>query len=198
VKFCDAIFIGAYKGEWMIDICKVLAVFLMLSVGGCASLSQSECISADWYDLGVHNALEGQKRNYVAKHFKACSEYQITPDLVEYKLGWMEGVQKFCTAQSAWYYGLTRHQYQNTCSINEEKQFLPAYRLAKKVLAKRSEINEHRSDLRRLNRYLYSDNLSDEQRSDNVFDRMDLKMDINFLEMDLMRLERQAHELGWY
>jgi len=110
----------------------------------------------------------------------------------------MEGIQTFCTAQSAWRYGLTRRQYQNTCSINEEKQFLPAYRLAKKVLAKRSEINEHRSDLRRLNRYLYSDKLSDEQRSDNVFDRMDLKMDINFLEMDLMRLERQAHELGWY
>jgi len=182
----------------MRNVWQISALLSMMLLGGCASLSQSECISADWYDVGVHNALEGQKKDYVAEHFKACSKYQITPDLVEYKLGWMEGVQRFCTAQSAWRYGLTRHQYQNTCSINAEKQFLPAYRLAKKVLAKRSEINEHRSDLRRLNRYLYSDNLSDEQRSDNVFDRMGLKMDINFLEMDLMRLERQADELGWY
>ena len=182
----------------MRNVWHFFAMLLMVLLGGCASLSQSECISADWYDLGVHNALEGQKSDYVAEHFKACSEYQITPDLVEYKLGWMKGIQKFCTAQSAWRFGLTRHQYQNTCSITEEQQFIPAYRLAKKILAKRSEINEHSSDLRRLYRHLYSDNLSDEQRSDSVFDRMDLKMAISFLEMDLMRLERQAHELGLY
>jgi len=185
-------------GDNMLNKWKVLTLFFMVLVSGCASLSQSECINANWYDLGERNALEGKNSAYVAEHAKACAKYQITPDLVEYKLGWMGGIPRFCTAQSAWRYGLTRHQYQNSCSTNEEKLFLPAYHLAKKVLAKRSEINEHRGDLRRLYRYLYNDKLTDEQRSALVFDRMELKMDINFLEMDLMRLERRAHELGLY
>jgi len=155
-------------------------------------------MSANWYQLGTQNAVSGQKISYLSEHTKACSEYLITPDSVAYQQGWQVGIVKFCTAQSAWQFGLSRRSYQNTCSDSAAKHFLPAYRLAKKVLAKRAAINEHRSDLRRLLRYSLSDKLTDEQRADITFARLDLKMELNFLEMDLRRLEHQAVNLGLY
>jgi len=69
----------------------LLAFFL----GGCASLSESECRSTDWYKRGRSDAeiygMRGQLDQYTAQ----CAAYGVKPDAPAYLLGWDDGDMEY-------------------------------------------------------------------------------------------------------
>ena len=56
------------------------ALALVGSLSGCASLSKSECLSADWEDIGIRDGANGQPEEYLIQHAKACSKVHVVPD----------------------------------------------------------------------------------------------------------------------
>ncbi len=36
--------------------------------GGCATMSESECINADWREVGRNDGLEGRRQEQLARH----------------------------------------------------------------------------------------------------------------------------------
>jgi len=55
---------------------------------GCSTLSQEECLVADWQLIGREDGAVGRDASYIGNHRKACADYGIVPDLQEYQHGY--------------------------------------------------------------------------------------------------------------
>lgn len=67
--------------------CWILAGLL---VTGCAAVSESECRTSNWYELGRSDARFG-KRPGIERYEQACSRYQVQPPAADYLAGWAIG-----------------------------------------------------------------------------------------------------------
>src|SRR5699024_12327142 len=48
-------------------------------LGGCATLSKGECLTANWYQIGRNDGARGYERARLYEHREACAEYGVTP-----------------------------------------------------------------------------------------------------------------------
>ncbi|MEH6443118.1 MAG: DUF2799 domain-containing protein [Oceanospirillaceae bacterium] len=180
---------------------KIILSMVLLVLAGCATLNQAQCISANWYDLGFDNALDGNKSSFVAEHTEACQEYAITPDFEAYKEGWLQGIKKFCSPQSGWRYGMAGDYYRNTCSTLDDRPFLEAYRMGRKLYDKKAEIRSLKSEISSLQRNKDQEKDNKLKKDKHVYqyiDRLSLKLDLQLLELDLFRLEQSARSAGFW
>ncbi|EPJ45735.1 MAG: hypothetical protein OFPI_35960 [Osedax symbiont Rs2] len=185
------------KVKFFSNNAKLLSLGSILLLSGCASMNQSECISADWSKVGYENALSGKKGSYVAKHTEACAEYAITPQFAEYQRGWNQGINKFCTAQFAWKYASDGRYYHDTCSAESEAVFLPAYKLGKELRLKQREIERLNSDLEKLFDELVADKVTKEKRLAIASERKNLQLEIQLQELKLSILKSDAKAKGF-
>jgi hypothetical protein len=167
-------------------------------VSGCATLNEAECISANWYDLGFDNALSGKKSSFVSEHTSACKKYQISPNFDLYREGWQQGVNKFCTAQSGWRYGIAGNYYRNTCSADKEAAFLEGYNPAKRIAQKKREINDLKNNVRNLRERITDNGLSKDEHTNVSMEHLDARLDLQLLELELFQLESRARDKGFY
>lgn len=65
-----------------------------LLLSGCVAMSESECRSADWYQVGFRDGLAGTQRMDIA-YGEQCSKQGAKPDVLAYAKGWQEGVWEF-------------------------------------------------------------------------------------------------------
>ena len=65
----------------------LLASFVFLSMGGCATMSKEECLVANWREVGFTDASQGYTQARVAEHRSACAEAKVTVNLEEYNKG---------------------------------------------------------------------------------------------------------------
>lgn len=64
-------------------------IFLAFTAG-CASLSESDCRSADWQARGWQDGLSGN-RAQIELYAEQCSPFGVTPDEKQYMAGWSLG-----------------------------------------------------------------------------------------------------------
>jgi hypothetical protein len=77
----------------------------LATLSGCASLSKSECLSANWEDVGVRDGANGRGEEYLIQHSKACAEVNVTPDRESWLKGRDRGLERFCVPQRAYQIG---------------------------------------------------------------------------------------------
>ena len=105
----------------------------VLIAGGCATMSESECINADWREVGRNDGLEGKRQTQLARHYDACIRYGITPDRDEYMSGRQAGLTIYCTQDSGYWEGRNGTGYQRVCPASSEPAFLTGYRAGQSV-----------------------------------------------------------------
>src|SRR3954471_15491410 len=59
-----------------VNICLFM---LFASLLGCSTLSEKQCKTANWTELGERDAYDGYARERLYDHQKACSEYSVAP-----------------------------------------------------------------------------------------------------------------------
>src|SRR3982751_5295794 len=85
---------------------RVLAALAVLgSLGGCASLSKSECMNANWEDIGIRDGANGQPEEYLIQHSTACAKVNVVPDRGAYLHGREIGLERFCVPHRAYQIG---------------------------------------------------------------------------------------------
>lgn len=81
----------------------IIIVSLGLSMGGCATMSKTECLGADdysrWTVLGQKDGLSGIAPQ-IDKRGQACAKHNITIDREAYKVGYKKGLMAFCKPQN--------------------------------------------------------------------------------------------------
>lgn len=68
-----------------------LLLLACVLVSGCASISEQECRSANWYQLGERDALIYGMRPQVDQLAYQCGKFGVQPDEKEYLAGWQVG-----------------------------------------------------------------------------------------------------------
>lgn len=139
----------------------MMLAFAAVLLAGCASMSQDECLTADWYAIGYEDGASGQATTRIGSHREACAKHGITPDLRDYQDGHDEGLLSFCTAQSGFNRARAGYQYSGICPPSLEPEFMDGYIAGRQIYTVNSELNtlesEQRSndnELRRLNQRL--------------------------------------------
>lgn len=113
-----AIAAGAIKG------C-ILALLGVMS--GCATMTEDECLYADWRAIGYEDGTDGRALAYLRNHRQACAPAGVTPDFEAYRGGREEGVRVFCLPANGYRLGREGNAYQNVCPRDMEDEFLLAY-----------------------------------------------------------------------
>lgn len=74
---------------------KPIAAALLAAAGllaaGCVSMSDAECRSTNWYDLGERDALVYGLRPQIDQYAYQCSRHGVQPPEKDYIAGWVDG-----------------------------------------------------------------------------------------------------------
>lgn len=138
---------------------------LMLFLAGCATLSQDQCQSGDWGEIGYVDGSYGRARTQLAKHRDACAKYGTYPDAVAYDAGRRRGLRSYCTPQSGLAEGRAGHAYQGVCSGPDERAFLAEYRYGKAIHDAEQALEETERAIARAEKQLASDKTSADERN---------------------------------
>jgi hypothetical protein len=123
-----------------------LLVFAGL-LSGCASLSEKECLVADWYDVGVRDGAEGYGHERLIDHAKACADVNVQPDRVRWAAGRERGLERYCTPERGLWVGRNGGTYRGVCDPVAEEDFLRGYRLGREIAEVRGRIDALTCDI---------------------------------------------------
>ena len=99
----------------------------LLVFSSCATMKKEECLTANWYDIGFEDGAKGYKASYIARHRKACSKYEVAPDLDMYLQGRDAGLIEYCTPYNGFHLGHKGLKLNDVCKGDLKERFLEAY-----------------------------------------------------------------------
>lgn len=177
---------------------------------GCSTLSQEECLVADWQMIGREDGVAGRDASYIGNHRKACAEYGVVPDLQEYQHGYDDGLVIYCTEHNGFNQGQNGVRYNGVCPAHLEPDFLAGYREGHEIYVLRSKINRANSSVKKnkremeelgdeileIEKQLVSDLTSAEQRLALLQDLKVKQKEHSAKEIEIRNLEIEAARLG--
>lgn len=103
------------------------ALVLVLALAGCATLSEDECRTRDWYGIGFTDGLNGHPLTRLAEHQKACAEYAITIDRAQFLRGRDDGLRRYCVPDNGYLQGRAGATYHGVCEGPDAEVFRNRY-----------------------------------------------------------------------
>lgn len=97
---------------------------MALVLSACATMSDKECLTANWYDQGYRDGSRGWPASRVIDHREACADVGVMPDMEHYRNGHAKGVLEYCTPANGVAEGRSGRPYRNVCPARLEREFL--------------------------------------------------------------------------
>ncbi len=94
---------------------------------GCAVMSESECLVADWHAVGERDGSDGRPLAHLSKYYDACAQYGVIPDDAAYREGRERGLTFYCTSDRGYQEGRIGTGYRGVCPMGLEPYFLDGY-----------------------------------------------------------------------
>ena len=171
------------------------AVFATALLSGCASLSESECLQANWYAIGMEDGANGRSLSSLGNHRRACADAGVSPDVDEYTAGRSEGLTQYCTAANGLYSGKRGITYRGVCPSEYELEFLNAYRVGKHIHTVRTEMAANSRAVTRIEKELGEAEVDPEKRASLAYDLRALERDFGSLQYQLEELEEEEQRI---
>jgi len=112
---------------------RLSALLFALIASGCASLDRNECLSANWYAIGLEDGARGRPVERLGDHRRACAEHKVVPDAERYLAGRDEGLKSFCTYERGFAHGRSGHSYAGGCPTAMAAKFQAGYQLGREL-----------------------------------------------------------------
>lgn len=181
-------------------------VLFALALGGCASMSEEQCLANDWQTVGYADGARGQSPARLLKHTDACMKHGVKPDRDEYLAGHAEGVVVFCTPRNGFIRGQNGSGYSQICPVELERAFHAAYqdgrqiylaaaevrRLDTLIQHKAVELDEIKQELILTEQHIISDEATTEERAGLLEHTKELARKQGQLETEIGELKVQA------
>lgn len=161
-----------------------LLVAIFLSLSACATLSKSECLTADWEQIGINDGRAGLPVSQVAEHGDACSKHGVVPDMARYNAGRARGLLLYCSLDSAFEQGMANKEYLNVCPESSHAGFVVVHHAARQVAALDQRISSAEGRISTLIFELSKDGLS----ADDISSR---QRELNGLNEDIRDYNRE-------
>lgn len=160
---------------------RLLLLALLAILSGCASLSETECRTGDWEDIGFRDGNRGAGEDRASDHAEACAEYGVQVDRKAWKRGYRKGLDAYCTPENAVEVGLGGGNYGGVCPPESDREFSTHWRAARVVYEQRQRVSQLDSRRRELE-YAY-------RQSENERERYDIRVEMARIDEQL-RYER--------
>jgi len=105
----------------------LLLVVSVLTLSGCAGMSEQACLVTDWQSVGFEDGVAGRSVGSIGNYRQSCSRHGIAPDLAQYRAGHADGAEMYCRAGNGFEVGRRGSRYLGVCPANLEPDFLDAY-----------------------------------------------------------------------
>ena len=171
--------------------CLWVALAAILSVSGCATLSEEDCVEGDWYGIGYRDGTNGYSLDRIDSHNEACAEFGQRVNRVDYMEGRDEGLLEYCTPESGRRVGEQGQSYAGVCPAEMEGEFLRNYDLGYRFYELKLERDRIQRDL-----YDVQDDLDDDDLTKEERDR--LRSEERSLQRELRTVERAMDALRFY
>ncbi|MEE8464646.1 MAG: DUF2799 domain-containing protein [Gammaproteobacteria bacterium] len=182
----------------------VLVLVALFAMQGCATMSQEECETGDWYAIGYEDGAQGRNAERIGKYRKACADHNITPDLGAYQDGRKEGLREFCQPQTGFAAGRRGYSYSGICPADLEPAFVAAYQEGRHLYSLRTQVNdttrrlalrkdelhELEEDMVHVAADLINDETTNEERAILLLDAKNMAHRKGELEYEILNLER--------
>ncbi len=169
----------------------------VVALSGCASLSQNECLTADWESIGYRDGSRGYDAGRIGAHSEACAEHGIKADGQLYEEGRVRGLELFCTGDNGVRLGRQGYSYSGVCPLSMEGAFMRGFQFGRelheidvRMQELRNEINKVQSELRR-----EEPPLTDRDRDYLLYRLRDLEREYGRMEAELRMAETRARDL---
>ena len=143
--------------------CVTLSFLLSLTTA-CATLSQSECLQADWHDIGQRDGSQGYARDRLEDHKTACAEYGVMSYPNAYHEGRRAGLEIYCTAENGLEQGKAGAVYHYVCPVEREAAFLKNHKLGREIYEITQQMRKVKHEIEIKEKRLDKEDLSDQQR----------------------------------
>lgn len=118
-------------------------------LSGCATMSEEECLTADWRMIGYEDGVAGLSAARIGEHRKACAKHNLTPNMQAYRDGREEGLYEYCRPQNGFHLGQHGSAYTGVCPFDTEENFIAAYSAGKEIYDVQSNIRHLMNKLRK-------------------------------------------------
>jgi len=126
----------------MRQLTALLSLGILLTISGCATLSESQCVASDWQTVGYRDGMNGTHHAQLLKHQNACVKHGVTPDRTAYMDGWNDGVVQYCQPDNGFAAGERGAAYANVCPDYLKDAFYAAYQDGRQLHLAQVEIND--------------------------------------------------------
>lgn len=141
----------------------VLCLGLVL-LSGCSSLSETQCRTGEWEEIGEHDGAHGAPQHRSVDHQKACAEYGVEVDAEAYFRGYERGLEQYCTANNAVRLGVEGAAYAGVCPVELYPTFEAQYRAGYVVYEQRQRVLQLESRAQSLDYDLQRAQTDEQQR----------------------------------
>lgn len=162
------------------------ALSLALFVAGCASMSEKECLSANWTDQGYRDGRNGQPLSRLEEHRQACAKVGVAPVSSQYLTGREAGIREYCTPANAVREGRLGRGYRNACPMQLERNFLSYHELGYQAYRAEQRVDTLNREMQRRQREL------DKEKNDAK--RHELRRELRHLDSRLAQARRELYD----
>jgi hypothetical protein len=142
----------------------------LAALSGCASISKSECLSANWEDVGVRDGANGRGEEYLIQHSKACAEVNVTPDRESWLKGRDRGLERFCVPQRAYQVGEYGGSFDvGICRGFDEDRLARAFERGRDVHRLSADIDSLNGEIHSLRNLLEKKDLEQKERERLIY-----------------------------
>lgn len=127
---------------------------LLAFLGACASLTQEECLNADWRAIGYNDGVRGKIESYVSRHFDACGKVGITPDVQAWQAGRLQGLPLYCTPSNAYSVGRAGNDLSPVCPASQQDRLFYSWDWGQEYHLITSQISTLKSEERDIRRQI--------------------------------------------
>jgi hypothetical protein len=160
----------------------LLTLPILMILNACSTLSEKECHTSDWHQLGIQDGCSGLVERRLDDYAKSCKEYGILPDIDQYMTGRTIGLKQYCIPSNAFRTGLKGEEYQGVCPADIDMFFQINNTVALNVYKARQRIKDLDIRLEHLEH-----ELEEKDKSEN--ERMRLRKEIRDLDRERDRLK---------
>jgi hypothetical protein len=164
-------------------------------LGGCATLSEGECRSSDWYDIGFRDGRLGEPQDRISRHAGACAEHGVTPDRGRYLEGREAGLVQYCTQHNGLAVGESGASYQGVCAVSDEDAFLSGYSVGQALHRVRSRLSSVDYEIQGLDKSIAAEGVDKKELTTLIYRRVQLEGERGEMREELRRLEIEADSI---
>lgn len=117
----------------------IIPLTLLTALAGCTSMSPEECKTANWYQVGYQDGLNGHNPNLINNYAEDCGEVGISADNAAWQQGFNNGALIYCSPDNGYSVGVEGREYYGVCSSN---LFLENYQLGRQEYERKQRIEE--------------------------------------------------------